>query len=201
MMLIVAFLSRAHPNWSAPTYESSAILATGFLLRARRRGLLALSFALGLLAATYAYAYPPPSWTKAHGVELPSWTDPWNRLRGWRELGDKVGALLATRPGVTLMGEDRETLAALAYYVHPHPPDMVKWNPSRRIADHFALTTDAERRRGGDFLFVSESEDVSSTLPFFADVREVAALRIPRGGGRFRSYWVFEMRGFKGYRP
>src|SRR5205085_10313839 len=35
MMLIVAFLSRAHPNWSAPTYVSSAILVAAWLLRSQ----------------------------------------------------------------------------------------------------------------------------------------------------------------------
>ena len=43
------------------------------------------------------------------------------RLRGWRDLGSTVGAALAAHPGFTLFADDRETLAALIYYVRPHP--------------------------------------------------------------------------------
>ena len=37
------------------------------------------------------------------------------------------GAELAANPRLTLFTDDRETLAALVYYIRPHPFDAVKW--------------------------------------------------------------------------
>src|SRR5215469_8149685 len=53
MMLVVSFLSRAHPNWSAPTYVSATILITAFLLQQRRRAILIASLALHVAAVLF----------------------------------------------------------------------------------------------------------------------------------------------------
>ena len=54
-------------------------------------------------------------------------------------------ALLASHPGLTLLADDRELLAALIYYVRPHPFGAVEWNPIPGITDQYRL--DQQYRR------------------------------------------------------
>jgi hypothetical protein len=136
----------------------------------------------------------------AAGYRLPSKLDPWNRLRGWAALGRAVSELRLRYPNHLLLGDDRELMAALVYYVQPHPFDIQEWNPTGHIGDHFALTTDLERHRGADFLFVTEAETIPTTEASFDSVARIATIVVPRGPDRARRYNVFEMRGFKGYR-
>lgn len=198
MMLVVSFLSRAHPNWAAPTYVPATVLVVAWLLRAGREKLLAASLALHLAAGAVLMIGPQAA--HAAGIRLPAQLDPWNRLRGWAALGRAVSELRLRHLGYGLLAEDRELMAALAYYVLPHPVDIVAWNPTGRITDHFTLTTDLERHRGGDFLFITPADDVSSMAPHFASVEQVATITVPRGPDRARRYNVFAVRGFKGYR-
>src|SRR5271166_6974369 len=125
MMLAVSFLSRAHANWAAPTYVSATVLVVAWMLRRGWRALIIFSIALHLVAI--AFLFTGREALAALGIELPAKYDALARLRGWRALGSTVGAALAAHPGFTLFADDRETLAALIYYVHPHPFDAVKW--------------------------------------------------------------------------
>ena len=101
----------------------------------------------------------------AAGIAVPAKYDPLHRLRGWRELGDSVAALLTAHPGLTLLADDRELLAALIYYVRPHPFGAVEWNPIPGITDHWRLTNNIGRHRGEDFLAVTVHDLVTRLRP------------------------------------
>ena len=139
MMLVVSFLSRAEPNWSAPTFVSATILVVAFLLSHRRAQVLVWGSVVLHLVAAVVVAEAKPL---AHrvGYSLPGKYDPLHRLEGWRTLGTTVGRMLAENPGLHLMADDRELMAALIYYISPHPLDALKWNGAGGIHDQFDLT-------------------------------------------------------------
>jgi 4-amino-4-deoxy-L-arabinose transferase-like glycosyltransferase len=198
MMLIVSFLSRAHPNWSAPTYVSATILVTAFLLERGRSVVLAASLAIHIAAALFLIGGRQAA--AAMGVELPAKLDLLHRVRGWDRLGHTVGDMLLQRPGVTLMTWSREDLSALIYYVHPHPFDAVIWNPGGGARNQFEMDTDMSRYVGRDFLFVSQSEIEPWDAARFTAVSPPVHIVIPIGGGLARRYFVYDLAGFKGYR-
>jgi 4-amino-4-deoxy-L-arabinose transferase-like glycosyltransferase len=198
MMLIVSFLSRAHPNWSAPTYVSATILVTAFLLDRGRSVLLTASLAIHIAAALFLIGGRQAA--AAIGVELPAKLDLLHRVRGWDRLGHTVGEMLLQRSGVTLMTWSREDLSALIYYVHPHPFDAVIWNPGGGARNQFEMDTDMSRYIGRDFLFVSQSEIAPWDAARFATVSPPVHIVIPIGGGLARRYFVYDLVGFKGYR-
>lgn len=199
MMVAVSLLSRAHANWAAPTYVSATVLVIAWALRRGWRRLVALSVAVNLLAVGLLFTGREA--LAAYGVELPARYDPLRRVRGWHDLGATVGAALAAHPGLILFADDREVLAALIYYIRPHPLDAVKWQVTNRIQDQWDMTHGLEKHRGGNFLLVSEHELIGEMRPSFAEIDRLQSISIPLGPGATRNYTLYIARDFRGYPP
>jgi 4-amino-4-deoxy-L-arabinose transferase-like glycosyltransferase len=205
MMLVVSFLSRAEPNWSAPTYLSATVLVVAFLLAEMPHILVWGSVALHVVAAVAIVEAKPL--TQLVGYNLPGKYDPLHRLKGWRQLGTSIGRMLAENPGKHLMTDDRELMAALIYYVQPHPFDSLKWNGAGGIHDQFDLTARPEKFIGQDFLLVSYRNSIEAIVDRFANSGPIEKVTIFLGppthqGGEplTRIYQVRLFEGFKGYR-
>lgn len=198
MMLVVSLLSRAEPNWAAPAYVAATVLVVAWALqRGWRRALI---FAIEIDIAAADMIFTGYQTLTALGVSLPEEYDPLHRLRGWHELGDRVSAELAHHPGFTLFADDRELVAALVYYVHPHPFDAVKWDLLARVKDQWDLTNDMRKRMGGNFLLVSGIPNLPAEMrPSFAALEPLKPISIPVGPGETRIYGVYLAYGFKGY--
>ncbi|MBV8132283.1 MAG: glycosyltransferase family 39 protein [Alphaproteobacteria bacterium] len=198
MMVAVSFLSRANANWAAPAFVSATVLVVAWALGRGWRKLVIFSIALHLAAV--AVLFTGRDTLAAFGIALPAKYDALSRLRGWRELGSIVGAALAQHPGLTLFADDRETLAALIYYVRPHPFDAVKWKLKSGLAkDQWELTNGLPRHRGGNFLLVSEHELIPEMSPSFAAIDRLRSIVIPLGPGDYRTYTLYVARDFRGY--
>ncbi|MDB5407433.1 MAG: hypothetical protein JWL84_2345 [Rhodospirillales bacterium] len=198
MMLIVSFLSRAHPNWAAPTYISATILVVAWLVETRRTVLLTASLVIHVAAAVFIAE--GSQLAAAMGKELPAKFDLLHRVRGWSPLGRTVADLLRPRPGTILLTNAREDYAALVYYVRPHPFDTVMWNSDEIVHNQFDMTTDMNGLVGRDFLFVTQDEISPAMAARFATVGLPVHITIPIGAGMARHYFVYELDGFKGYR-
>ena len=198
MMLVVSFLSRANANWAAPAFVSATVLVVAWALRRGWRNLVVLSIALHLVSV--AVLFTGRDALAAFGVELPAKYDALSRLRGWRVLGATVGAELAAHPGYILFADDRETLAALIYYVRPHPFDAVKWKLKSGLPkDQWELANGLPQHRGGNFLLVSEHNLIPEMSPSFVSMDRLRSIVIPVGPGGSRAYTLYLAHGFKGY--
>jgi 4-amino-4-deoxy-L-arabinose transferase-like glycosyltransferase len=196
MMLCVSLLSRAQPNWAAPAYVSATVLVVGCGLAHGWRGWLRASIAINIAAA--AMLFTATDALAAAGVTVPAKYDPLHRLRGWCELGDQVSSLLAAHPGLTLLADDRELLAALIYYVRPHPMGAVEWNPIPGITDHWRLANNIGKHRGEDFLAVTVHNLVDEMRPDFAELIPLTTILPgsgPNGGMAFHVYIARDFRG------
>ena len=200
MMLVVSFLSRAQPNWSAPTFVSAVILVVAWLLERGRTALVAVSVALHLLIAVVIFGAHDAA--AALHVDLPAKWDLLHRLRGWSTLGHTVSQMLRQHPGTVLLSDDREDMAVLMYYVRPHPFDALKWNGEGGIHDEFDLTAQPSRYVGQDFLLVTHTPDnLERIFSRFDKVdRPPDDIVIPLDRKTARRYQVYWLHGFKGYR-
>jgi 4-amino-4-deoxy-L-arabinose transferase-like glycosyltransferase len=197
MMIAVSLLSRAHPNWSAPTYISATILVVAFLIEHGRLALVTGSVALHIAAV--ALLLPARDIARAVGWDMPGRLDPVHRLRGWSLLGRSVAAVLRQQPDATPLSDNREVLAALTYYMPPRPFPVLKWNPGGTIHDQFDITDDAKTHVGETFLYVGPRHDVGNLAGYFASVGSVGRITINLGGGTTREFLVVRLEGFKGY--
>ena len=197
MMVVVSLLSRAQPNWSAPTYVSAVILVVAFLLE-RGRSVLVVG-SVGLHVAGVVLALGAEDTARLVGLEIPGRFEPLNRLRGWAQLGRSVSTLLREHPGLRIMSDNREVLAALIYYVEPHPFDALKWNETRKIHDQFDMTADIAGDPGADVLFVGMQREPDALGPHFSETVAVGRISINLGGGVTRDFVWAALKGFKSY--
>jgi 4-amino-4-deoxy-L-arabinose transferase-like glycosyltransferase len=198
MMLVVSFLSRAHPNWAAPTYVSATVLVVAWLVESRRTMLLTASLVIHVAAALFLAEGAQVA--VAMHRELPAKLDLQHRVRGWSTLGRTIGNLLRPRAGTILLTNSREDYAALVYYVRPHPFDAVMWNSDQVVHNQFDMTTDMNGLVGRDFLFVTQEEIAPEMAARFATVEPAVHITIPIGAGAARHYYAYQLDGFKGYR-
>ena len=196
LMLGLSLLSRAQPNWAAPVYLSAIVLVVGWLLADGWRRLVVASIAFNLAAAIVAFGATDA--LAAIGVTIPAKYDPLHRLRGWRELGERVASLLAAHPGLTLLADDRELLAALIYYVRPHPFSAVEWNPVPGITDQWRLTNNIGNHQGEDFLAVTVHPLYQEMRPDFDELLPLTTITTRSGPAGGATYTVYLAQGFHG---
>jgi len=196
MMLTLSLLSRAEPNWAAPAYVSAIVLVVAWMLGRSWRNLIVASIALNLTATVALFGAVDA--LAAIGVAVPAKYDPLHRLRGWHELGQRVAGLLAAHPGLTLLADDRELLAALIYNVRPHPFGAVEWNPIPGITDQWRLVNNIGNHQGEDFLAVTVHNLADQMRPDFAELTPLTTIATKSGPGGGAVYTVYIARGFRG---
>lgn len=198
LMTVESFLSRANANWSAPAFVAGTVLVTAFLAR-RAPALLVASLVLHLTATGILYNLD--ALREVAGVADKSRFDPMKKLRGWDEVGEQVGAILAAHPDARLMGDERKAIAPLVYYVRPHPFNVVKWNPSGRIDDHFDQISALQPGEPALIYVTQHDGHMHKLLPHFEHGEKLAHIRIPLYGDYARAVQVWRLEGFKGYGP
>jgi 4-amino-4-deoxy-L-arabinose transferase-like glycosyltransferase len=196
LVLCLSWLSRAQPNWAAPSYVAASVLVVGWALAQGRRRWVEISVAVNIGIAVAAFGATDA--LAAAGLRVPAKYDPLHRLRGWRELGEAVSPLLASHPGLTLLADDRELLAALIYYVRPHPFGAVEWNPIPGITDQYRLVNNIGDHRGEDFLAVTVHDLFDEMRPEFAELTKLTAIRTGTGPNGGMTYTVSIARGYSG---
>lgn len=199
MMMGLSLVSRAFGNWAAPAYITISIWVTYFILNSKRRYLIYLSIAIGLFIIPPIYFYD--DFLKTFSIPLKYRNDIWNRGRGFRELGAYISDLRKLYPDVALLTEERKQFAMLGYYVKPYPHDMVKWKIGDNIGDHYDLTTTMEDKIGKDFIFVTGIRDTArGVAPSFESSRKLDEVAIVIEGDYKRTYEIYYMKNFRGYK-
>lgn len=193
-----ALLGRANANWAAMAYAAGTIFVVAQLLEHGRRGLLIGAIAFNVAASLLAYHYD--ALTRIAGIELTRKTDVYKRVRGWQEFGAQVQALRAQHPDAILMGDARDVIAELMYYVQPHPLDSVKWNPGGIVDDHYALTTTLAGKQGRDFIYVSRETALRPDIAArFESVEALPPVHVAVHRDYALDFGAWYLRGFKGY--
>jgi hypothetical protein len=194
----VSLISRAQPNWAAPAYISAVVLVVHAALARGWRRTLIFSIVLHLAGAIAVFGCSEV--LAASGLSIPAKYDPLHRLRGWRHLGNAVSAMLHEHPGLRLMADDRELLAALIYYVEPHPFDAVEWNPLPGVSDQWRLENNLRNHAGESFLAVTENGLVDAMMKDFDELTPLTTIDIRSGPAGGRHYVLYIARGYHGER-
>ena len=196
IIAVISLLSRAQPNWAAPAYISAVVLVVEAALRRGWRRTVIFSIALHLAAAIAIFG--GSEIIANAGLRVPAKLDPLHRLRGWRHLGNAVAAEMAAHPGLRLMTDDREIVAALISYVHPHPFDAVIWDPVPGVSNQWDLENNLGRHRGENFLAVTVHNLAAQMRADFAEFTELTTIDIKSGPGGGQVYTLYIARDYRG---
>jgi 4-amino-4-deoxy-L-arabinose transferase-like glycosyltransferase len=190
LMLVQSLIARAHANWAAVAYIAASVMVCSWLLRHGVERWLKISLVLHLIAAAVIL----------HGSTLAPALgfDPWHRQRGWTQLAADVQAVLDRHPGAILVAGDREVAASMMYYLHPHPWNMVKWNPDAHIDDHYELTSSNDELRGKQGILLMRSDNVAGLQPYFETITSLGQLERKRPTRPPEQYFVYLVSGYRG---
>jgi hypothetical protein len=199
VMLIVALLSRAQPNWAAPVYVTATVLVVAWLSARGREAWVQWSVVLHIVAVVLLFG--ARDLTHLAGLELPGKFDPLHRVRGWSRLGEALSPIAQAHTGVPLLGDDRETMAALIRYIEPHPFDMRAWNPSGAVHNGFEIDNSLADGAEGGYLYLSGRDETAraEVTRHFAHTEPVGHVMVRVGPGLFREIWAYDLSGFRGY--
>jgi 4-amino-4-deoxy-L-arabinose transferase-like glycosyltransferase len=194
---VLALLSRTLLNWAYVAFPAAIVLVAAALVQGGYRRWLRWSLIVSVVMIVLGAHLP--TFARLAGIELKRGQDPYSRTMGWRELGSGVSAAWARYPGTRLLGDDRWVIAEMLYYVRPIPHDAAMWNPAGPITDHYRLTRDAGALASADFLFVTLRPDIPDVAGYFASAEQVAQLPITTHRDSTKTYYLYLLRGFKGY--
>jgi len=198
IMLVESILSRAQPNWSAPTYVTATILVVAYLTQKGREGWAQWSVVLHVVMCVAALGATDIA--AAVGHPIPAKHDPLHRVRGWRTLGNSVSQIRMQHLELPLLADQRELMAGLIYYMQPHPFDMRMWNPAGHVKNGFEMDDSLAGTPGGDYLWITgrTGNEASQVFDRFEAHVPVAHIVVPAGGPT-REVTVYKLTGFKGY--
>lgn len=198
MMLIEAFLSRAHANWSAPAFESATVLIVSWLVNQNRNWLLKVTVALHITAAAilYSMVLAPPS---SACYQFIARRTPFKHVYGWDSIGRQILSVRTHYPNTALLFDTRKVLAPIVYYMRPFGFDAAVWNNADMPSNHFEFITDLSRAIGLNFLLVTEQHTADHVSQTFDRIEPVAVLRVMSYMNLTREIYIFYCSGFRGY--
>ena len=196
IITLVALFSRAYANWAATGAISATILAAAVLAQARAWRWLTFSIVLGLAVQAALLVGDAAAYRIALPFLPPGKADVYHRTLGFRDLAHQAGQFVTTAGANTIVGEDRNTVAALLYYLRDRPVQIVSWpSPDVRTFDMTRpLTKDAQP----PLIFVTECPSAHRLAAYYAGVEKLGEIRSATGPTSSRSHTVFRLSGPRG---
>jgi undecaprenyl-diphosphatase len=196
--MFLALKQRVEPNWPAPVYVAGVVLVVGKIVGwpgggyTLKHSMKSLHVALAIGLLTTSITYVAGFGAGIEGTRL----DPAIRLRGWRQLGNEVGAVyeqLPSAPESTLLvAFDRAYASELAFYMPQHP-EVVLWNPSGQVHSQYDVWgRSALLNDGRNALVASPQPDLPAGLvAHFDRVTMLQEVTVPVGGDRQLALWLW----------
>jgi 4-amino-4-deoxy-L-arabinose transferase-like glycosyltransferase len=197
LISLLAFLGTANANWATPTYIAGCVLVAAYLIERKKITLWIVAVAINVVLASTAYHWH--AITNILDIKLTAKNDPYKRVEGWPALAKSVEQILKQYPSAILLGDARDTIAQLIYYVKPHPFNAVRWNPRGLLRDHYDLTTSMKDKVGKDFIFVTKHANLSLLKASFESVTLIKKIHVAIHDDYALDDQVYYLRGFKGY--
>lgn len=185
----------ANGNWAAPAFVAAVVLTIAFWIGSGRPRWAIAAVVVNALLVSLIYHWP--DLTGLAGVEMTRNKDPYKRARGWHELAEGVAPAIRAHPDAILVARDREMLAHLIYFDHPH--EYASWNPTGSVIDHYQLTTTLRDKLGRDVLLVSRTPSIDDISARFSSTEALGTVKVTIYRDFGREVYLFLLKGFKGY--
>lgn len=198
IIMAIAFYSRAHANWAAPTYIAATILVARQLLKDDKAILLNISIITHLILSVILMVYV--LLLSYNLIPLSASTDLLKQVRGSKEMANQIEQLRKEYPSTIFSIDDRMYYATTVYYTKNNPLNIIKWNPTKRVKDHFDLTSDLNEYKTKDIILISNYYTQREQLLSYAvNVKELKKVEYNPYDGLNKELNVFYLKNFKGF--
>ena len=125
--------------------------------------------------------------------------DIFHQMRGWRSLANLVERRLSTAPNdASVAADDREVMAELDYYLRDRSFPLVIATGNGPPGNQYELENPVTAANGAHVLLIARYPDRTDILDKFAQHTLTDTWKLTAGAGRWRSYSVYDLSGFKG---
>ena len=181
-------ISRAHANWAAPAYVAATVLVTATMMRERAWGWMRASFTIHIAIALVIAIV---TW-QAGRFALPGVGDPFARTLGNREIAGAVKAELAAaeqrdQPVRSILTDDRELAATLAYYARDIRVPLLSWRDGYAPRSYFEMAHPYTSAAPDPVLHVASRTPAQSVTKHFGSVAGLGARVLPAGNHATRT--------------
>ncbi|HEX4178652.1 MAG TPA: glycosyltransferase family 39 protein [Rhizomicrobium sp.] len=202
LMVLQSGISRAHANWAAVSYVAGTVLVVGWLERVKQPWPVRISLVLQLVVfAVFTMIFAgsiqyPPRWLSPDRQKT---LDIFHQMRGWRALAHQVEQQLNTAPNdIAVAADDRETMAELDYYLRDRAFPLVIATGNGPPGNQYELENPITAANGKHVLLIARYLDRKDILGKFSESRMVSQWGFTAGPGRGRTYYIYDLTGFKG---
>lgn len=205
--IILSFFSVCYINWAAPAYVTAFIVAVAVVWEGTwrdktKKWILASAMLLGSIIAISTFSMDTLRTVAVSlGAHIPAERFPSSRLKGWRELGAEVSALLneVGRDNIFIISHKRQYVSEIAFYAEDHPT-VYTLNLTGRRRSQYDLWEGFEDKIGFNALYINK---LGYPLPesfakAFDRVAEIKKVKIYAGEELIRGFSIFYCQNFRG---
>lgn len=189
LVMVQAFISRAHANWAAISYIPATVLVSLQIIRYWPR-IKVIYYGIISIGLLFAVLIPLSS---QHNFGL----DPFKKYRGWSNLGLEVSKVYASYPEAVLVTDDRRVMAEVLYYMKNKPKNWVRWNADGYIHDHYELVTSHSDLKNEIGIMVSSEPNNQHFSSSFQKVTFLKDLYRNISNQKNKKYKVWLLEGYK----
>ena len=189
LVMLQAFISRAHANWAAIAYVPATVLVTLQIVKYWPRTKVIY---YGIITISLLFAVLIPLSSK-HNFGL----DPFKKYRGWSNLGLEISNVYLSYPSAVLITDDRRVMAEALYYMKNKPKKWVRWNADGYIHDHYELVTKHDDLINEIGVMVSSEPNNKHFISSFKKVTFIKDIYRNISKQKNKEYKVWLLEGYK----
>jgi hypothetical protein len=201
IILIQAFISRAHANWAATAYPAATLIVAVWATQARvgagkwiRPALLIGLLANSLVGLVFSYALVAPK----DVVDEMGFSRTTKRLRGWPETTDRVIVEAARINATSIIVDEREIWHGLDYYGRDGkiPVPLRAWRRGLHPASASEEKPLTQADTQNALILSYREKDREKMAADFATFNPIGDIEIQLGGGKVRRLKLYQASGF-----
>ena len=197
-ILVLAFTTRAQPNWAAPAYIAGSILAARWLLQ--REWTRSLIWGQAVLSTVLVAAVWGLAGLYASGTDWPRWADPFKKMRIAEPFCGRALTAMAEEGAEVLLSTDRRRLSECMFIGGLSWDEVAVWNPDIAPKNHHELVATlypGDERR----MLLATLGPADQIAERFREQRQIDRGDFSTHADRNIPFDLWSVRGFDAYLP
>ena len=205
--IILSFFSVCYINWAAPAYVTAFIVAVAVVWEGKWRDktkqwILASALLLGAIISLLTFSMDTVRTVAVNlGAHIPAERFPSSRLKGWREVGAEVSALLneVGRENTFIISHKRQYVSEIAFYAEDHPT-VYTLNLTGRRQNQYDLWEGFKDKIDFNALYITKLgyPIPESFAKAFDRVGEIKTVKVYAGKELVKGFSIFYCQRFHG---
>ncbi|MEM6972269.1 MAG: glycosyltransferase family 39 protein [Pseudomonadota bacterium] len=196
-ILVLAFLTRAQPNWAAPAYVAGSLFAVAWLRQAGFGRFLRWQMGVGVFGGVLLYGLAALYAGRSDSLLRP--TDPFKKMRLSEPFCDRALAAMAEEGAEVLLSNSRKRLSECMFLGSLGWDEVAVWHPTGRASNHHELAAALQPGDERRMLVAVLSRDARRFTQRFATAREVDSGSFATHRDRDYRYTLWVVEDFRGY--